>query len=202
MSKRIYHVKANKFTSYGDVDFRGKEHRKHFGVFSGAGLLGTGAPTYPRKYQWSENGVIITQYHIDITGLACKGDAANDVIGLAAGGAAYLDRVVTATHGLIFRAEMWCLEAPGQETATITADIDIGYDTLATLVYDGAADGAAIASGGNWTLGRTIVSEDQGTVMAPNVYLYLTEGDTAATTGVYNAGKFVVRLFGMAAFTE
>jgi hypothetical protein len=37
--------------------------------------------------------------------------------------------------------------------------------------------------------------------MAPNVYLYLTEGDTAATTGVYNAGKFVLRTYGMAAIT-
>ena len=171
-------------------------------TFSGAGLLGTGSPTYPNKWTWTDSGVIINQYHIDITGLACKGDAANDVIGLAAGGAAYLDQVTTATHGLVYRAEMWCLEAPGEGTATITSDIDIGYDALATLVYDGAADGAAIASGGAWTVGRTIVSEDQGTVMAPNVYLYLTEGSTAATTGVYNAGKFVVRTYGMAAFTE
>jgi hypothetical protein len=170
-------------------------------VTAGAGLLGTGSPTYPRHYVWTESGVIVNQYEIDITGLACKGDAANDVIGLAAGGAAYLDRVTTATHGLVYRAEMWCLEAPGEGTATITADIDIGYDTLATLVYDGAADGAALASGGSWTVGRTIVSEDQGTVMAPNVYLYLTEGDNAATTGVYNAGKFVFRTYGMAAIT-
>jgi hypothetical protein len=170
-------------------------------VVSGAGLLGTGSPTYPVHYVWTDSGVIINQYQIDITGLACKGDAANDVIALAAGGAGYLDQVTTATHGLVYRAEMWCLEAPGEGTATITTDIDIGYDTLATLVYDGAADGAAIASGGAWTVGRTIVNEDCGTAFAADNYLYITEGSTAATTGVYNAGKFVVRTYGMVAIT-
>jgi hypothetical protein len=171
-------------------------------VVSGAGLLGTGSPTYPRHYMWTDSGIIVHQYEVDITGLGCKGDAANDVIGLAAGGAAYLDQVTLATHGIIYRAEMTCLEVPGEGTATITADIDLGYDTLATLVYDGAADGAAIAAGAAWTLGKTVVSEDTATGFAANNYLYLTEGDTAATTGVYNAGKFVIRLYGMASLLK
>lgn len=191
-------VKANRIYTRGQgnslVDYRGtKMPTSH-----GAGAIGTSDFGAPRKYQWTENGVIITEYQIDITGLACKGDAANDVIGLAAGGASYIDQVVAATHGVIFRAEMSCLETPGEGTATITDDIDITYDTLATLEYDGAGDGAALASGGSWTAGRTIVTEDCGTGFAANNYLYLGEGDTAATTGVWNAGMFLIRLYGHA----
>lgn len=193
---QFHKVKANRIYMRGNgnaiVDNRGSI----MPASHGAGAIGTAMA--PRKRQWTENGIIITELEVDITGLACKGDAANDVIGLAAGGAAYLDRVVTATHGVIFRAEMSCLEAPGEGTATITTDIDITYDTLATLVYDGAGDGAAIASGGAWTAGRTIVTEDCGTGFAANNYLYLGEGSTAATTGVYNAGMFIVRMYGHA----
>lgn len=175
----------------GLLDVRGEPLSATYG----AGLVGTSDFT-PRTYRWTENGVIITEYQIDITGLKCKGDAANDVIALT--GAGYIDRVVTATHGVIFRAEMSCLEVPGEGTATITTDIDITYDTLATLEYDGAGDGAALASGGNWTAGRTIVTEDCGTGFAANNYLYIGEGSTDATTGVYNAGMFLIRLYGHA----
>lgn len=189
-------IKANRIYTRGKgnavVDHRGSI----MATACGAGAIGT--VFTPRKRQWTENGIIITEHEFDITGLACKGDAANDVIGLAAGGAAYIDRVVTATHGVIFRAEMSCLETPGEGTATITTDIDITYDTLATLVYDGAGDGAAVASGGAWTAGRTIVNEDCATGFAANNYLYIGEGSTAATTGVYNAGMFVFRMYGHA----
>ena len=54
----------------------------------GAGAIGTAFA--PRTYRWSENGHIITEIHVDLTGLACKGDAAKDAIVLAAGGAARL----------------------------------------------------------------------------------------------------------------
>jgi hypothetical protein len=168
-------------------------------VSHGPGVIGT--VFAPRKYQWTENGIIVTQLEVDITGLACRGDSANDVIGLSGGGAAYLDRVVTATHGVIFRAEMYCVETPGEGTATITDDIDITYDTLATLEYDGAGDGAAIASAGSWTAGRTIVNEDCATGFAANNYLYLGEGSTAATTGVFDAGQFIVKMYGHAVLT-
>jgi len=190
---RFNRVKTNRLDVFRNIDVRGSQMPASYG----AGALGT--VFGPKKWQWSENGNIITELHVDITGLACVGTAANDVIGLAAGGAAYLDRVVTATHGLIYRAEMLCLEVPGEGTATIMADIDLSYDTLATLIYDGATDGPAITSGGSWTVGKLVVVEDCGTVFAANNYLYLGEGDAAATTGVYNAGQFIIRLYGHAA---
>lgn len=159
----------------------------------GAGAIGTAVA--PKTYRWTENGHIITEIHVDLTGLACKGDAANDVIGLAAGGAAYIGRYVTATCGVVYRAEVLCLETPGEGTATITTDIDIAGNSSAALAYDGAAGAAELNLGGVAAGGSYIVDAP---ALTANDYLYLVEGDTAATTGVYDAGMLIVRLLGHA----
>ena len=171
------------------IDMRGKQCP----ISHGAGAIGTAFA--PKKYQWEENGSIITEIHVDLTGLAVVGTAANDVIGLAAGGAAYLDQYNVATHGVIYKAEAICLEVPGEGTATITVDIDVAFNASGTLAYDGAA-GAAELNFGGMAAGAIY------TVTAPALttadYMYLVEGDTAATTGVYNGGMLIFRLYGHA----
>jgi hypothetical protein len=193
MGKRISNIKCNTLQVFRSTDLRGKEHGKYFGTFYGAGIIGTGSIGAPMKWQYSMNGDIITEYHVDLTGLACKGDAANDVIGLAAGGAAYLDQYVESTHGIAYRCEAICVEAPGEGTATITADIDIAFNTSAALAYDGAAGTAEVALGTH-VKGGVFVDEALG--LTSTDYMYLVEGDTAATTGVYNAGMLIIRLYG------
>jgi hypothetical protein len=163
----------------------------------GAGVIGTG--TAPTTYRYNAaNGDIVTEIQLDLTGLACKGDAANDVIGLSGGGAAYIGRYVTSTCGVVYRVEVLCLETPGQGTATITTDIDIAGNSSGTLEYDGAA-GAAECNLGGVAAGNSYVVDAPG--LTANDYLYLVEGDTAATTGVYNAGQLIVRLYGHAALS-
>lgn len=188
-------IKTNRLQLRGlgnaSVDMRGSK----MAAAHGAGIVGTSSFGAPRKYQWTESGIIITEHQIDITGLACKGDAANDVIGLAAGGAAYFDQYVVAEHGVLFRAEVICVEAPGEGTATITANIDIAANTSAALAYDGAAGTAEIALGAHVAGG---VFVDEALALTTTDYLYLVEGDTAATTGVYNAGQLIIRLYGHA----
>jgi hypothetical protein len=158
----------------------------------GAGVIGTGVA--PATYRYTQpNGDIVTEIQIDLTGLACKGDAANDVIGLAAGGAAYIGRYVTATCGVVYRVEVLCLETPGEGTATITTDIDIAGNSSAVLAYDGAA-GAAECNLGGLAAGNSYVID--APALTANDYLYLVEGDTAASTGVYDAGQLIVRLYG------
>jgi hypothetical protein len=68
----------------------------------GAGAIGTAA--VPTTYRSVQNGVIVTQIKVDLTGLASVATA-NDVIGLAAGGAAFIGRNVVATNGIIFKTE-------------------------------------------------------------------------------------------------
>src|SRR5680860_70351 len=86
----------------------------------GAGAIGTSSFGAPQTRRWTEDGVIITQIKFDITGFGVLGTAANEVIGLVAGGAAYIGRNVVATNGVVFKAELSCTEVPGQGTATIT----------------------------------------------------------------------------------
>lgn len=162
----------------------------------GAGAIGT---TFaPRTYRFTERGHIITEIHVDLDGLACKGDAANDVIGLAAGGAAYIGRYVTATYGIVYRGEVICLETPTEETATITTDIDIAFNASGALVYDGAA-GAAEMNLGGLAAGNVYVVESMA--LTANDYIYLVEGDAAAATGEYSGGQIILRLYGHALIT-
>lgn len=156
---------------------------------------GAGVLTNVTTYRYTRDGVIVTEIQIDIDGLACKGDAAKDAIGLAAGGAAYIGRYVVATCGVVFRVEMICLEAPGEGTATITADIDLGAEDAAATAYDGAVDDVVINTGG-LAAGKMFVTDVPA--LTANDYLYLVEGDTTASTGVYNAGQIIVKLYGHA----
>jgi hypothetical protein len=159
----------------------------------GAGAIGTAFA--PRTYRWSEHGHVITEIHVDITGLGCKGDAAKDAIGLAAGGDAYIGRYVTATYGIVYKIEMMCVELPGEGTATITADIDLGAEDDSDVAYDGPVDDVVINT-------ASLVAGETATTDVPaltaNDYIYLVEGDTAATTGVYNAGQYIIRFHGHA----
>tara|TARA_R110002110_G_scaffold120994_1_gene296457 strand:- start:525 stop:1451 length:927 start_codon:yes stop_codon:yes gene_type:complete len=162
------------------------------GTTYGAGAIGTGSIGAPQMSRWVENNSIVTQIRVDITGLACQGDAANDVIGLAAGGAAYIYKNVTTEGGIPYKMEISCVEVPGEGTATITTDIDLAWNSSATLAYDGAAGTAEFNTGGFATVGGA----HTGIHAVANDYLYLVEGDDAATTGVYDAGKFIINIYG------
>ena len=182
-------LKTNKLRVYSSIDIRGKQHSASYG----AGALST---TFgPKKWQWDENGDIITEYHIDLTGLGVVGTAANDVIGLVAGGAAYFDQYVIAEHGVIYKAEAICLETP-VGSATITVNIDVAFNTSGALEYDGAA-GAAELNFGGFAVGG-IYSVSVPGALTTTDYMYLVEGDTAATTGVYSGGMLIIRLYGHA----
>ena len=160
----------------------------------GAGAIGTSGFGAPRTYRRVENGVVITTIKFDITGLGCVGTAGNDVIGLAAGGVAYIGRYVTANYGIVFKAVMSCIEAPGEGTATITQDIDIATNASALLEYDGAGGSAKLINGATMVLGQSVVNWVPA--LTANDYLYIVEADTAATTGVYNAGMYILTIYG------
>lgn len=161
----------------------------------GAGAIGTGSIGAPDTYRWTREGVIVTEIQVDITGLGCKGDAQGDAIGLVAGGDAYIGRYVVATNGIVFRIEMICLETPAG-SATSTLDIDLMAEDDSDVAYDGPVDDTVLASAGNWAAGQMKI--DNVPALTANDYLYLGEGDTAATTGVYTAGMFIIRLYGHA----
>tara|TARA_R100000234_G_C4989987_1_gene175059 strand:- start:442 stop:1350 length:909 start_codon:yes stop_codon:yes gene_type:complete len=162
----------------------------------GAGMTST--EHAPRIYQYQERGVIITKCLIDLTGLANKNDE-DDVIGLAAGGAAYFFKNVTSENGVIFKIEMTCLELP-TASSNVGLDVDLRANSSATVEYDGDGSGftSVIAAGADMVLGDTLRSDaDHG---AANDYYYLTTGSTHTGDSTYTAGKLMITFYGHKAY--
>ena len=161
----------------------------------GDGAVGTGGFLNTYRYN-ALNGDIITEIHIDLTGLDSSG-VANDVIGTADPGtdAAYIGRVVTATNGNVYKAEVVCLEVPTGGDA----DILFVQGSAADETFDDTvANTATVADGtGDWTLGQMVSYSTAA--LTPNYYLYMTQGATDDAT--YTAGQFIIRLYGHAALT-
>lgn len=154
----------------------------------GAGAIGTAA--VPTTTRWIESGVIITQIKVDLTGLASVATA-NDVIGLAAGGAAFIGRNVVATNGIVFKTEFSCIETP----AGGDNDVNVVTSSNAALAYDSAGGTTYISNSGDLLAGQTI--QNLVPALTANDYYYLTAGtgDTAAT---YTAGMYILTTYGHA----
>lgn len=155
------------------------------------GSIGTAGG--PFTYRWTDHGVIITQIKFDLTGLASVATA-NDVIGLAAGGAAYIGRNVVATNGVIFKTTLACLETP----AGGDNDVNVVANSSAVLAYDGAGGTTYLSNSGDLLAGQMI--ELLTPALTANHYYYITAGtgDTAAT---YTAGQYVLTTYGHALIT-
>lgn len=133
-----------------------------------------------------ENGVIITETKIDITGMSCAGNTALDAIGVS-GDPCYIGRYVVATDGIVFKIEMICLEA----AAGGDADVDLGLDTSGTIELDGAV-GAKTIDSGSLAAGES-ASTEAPTLTADYYYYLIENGGTAAA---YTAGQFIIRTYG------
>ena len=156
----------------------------------GAGAIGTSSFGAPKTYRWIDKGVIITQIKFDLTGLASVATA-NDVIGLAAGGVAYIGRNVVATNGVIFKVELSCLETP----TTGDNDVNVVANSSAVLAYDGAGGTTYLSNSGDLLVGQTIQNLVPG--LTANDYYYITAG-TGDTAGTYDAGMYVLTTYGHA----
>jgi len=158
----------------------------------GAGMISTEiVPQYTRAKVGRD---IITTVLIDLTGLANKNDV-DDVIGLAAGGAAYFYKNVVAENGIIHKIEMTCLELP-TASSNVGLDVDLVSNSAATRVYDNDGSGytSVIAAGADMVLGDTLQNlADHG---AADDYYYLTTGATHTGDSTYTAGKLMIKFYG------
>ena len=136
------------------------------------------------------NGEIITTLLIDIGAgsIVSSGDA-DDVIGENATANAYITKITTAINGIIYRGEMSCIEVP----TTGDPDINLCADSSGTVAEDAGSMDHVLVNGGTWTLGqKTDLTIPSGGIV--NDWLYLTHGGT--TSGTYDAGKFIIKLYG------
>tara|TARA_R110000868_G_scaffold231386_1_gene484769 strand:+ start:4024 stop:4641 length:618 start_codon:yes stop_codon:yes gene_type:complete len=161
-------------------------------ALAGAGIEGT-AETYITQVERFKSdtttnvNLVKTTLMIDLTGLASSG--ANDIIGQAGTGVAYIGRVTTANTGVVFGVTMECFETP----AGGDPDIDLYSATEATGVEDSAIGDLTetqIINGGDASVGTRTAG---GTIVADQ-YLYLVSGD--ATDAVYTAGRLVITILG------
>tara|TARA_Y100000356_G_scaffold130351_1_gene132521 strand:- start:121 stop:846 length:726 start_codon:yes stop_codon:yes gene_type:complete len=142
------------------------------------------------------NGETITTILVDLEGMKSKNDD-NDIIGIAGTDSASLMRWETARHGVCYKIEMACIEAPTGGTE----DIDLLSNSSPSATYDTDGSGftALLTAGGDWSLGKRLGTDGSNgvqTQLANNDYLYLAAGD-ANTDGVYTAGKYIIKLYGV-----
>jgi hypothetical protein len=159
----------------------------------GAGAIATSFAPITRRY--TENGVIITKIHFDLTGLKAKGGTANDVIGVGTV-PAFIGRNVVALNGIIYRAELACIEVPAAASGTLTTDIDIATNSAGTIDYDEAGGTAKLFNTAAMVAGEQVVNIIPA--LTANHYFYLVEADTTASDCVFSAGQFVMTLYGHA----
>ena len=157
----------------------------------GAGAIGTGVA--PKAFRSTDpiSGLIITEVHIDLAGLRAKGSDAGDAIGKT--GDAYIYRNVVADNGIIFKHEIICTELPAAGTNTITTDINVAWNA-APKEYDEAVGTTSEINTGGLVAGQIV--EDNTAAIAANHYAHLTEGDTSAANGIFNAGQLIYRMYG------
>ena len=165
----------------------------------GAGAIGTEVAPTTKIMSFGEE--IITEIKLDLTGLFAKGGNQGDAIGLAAGGDAYLCQLKDATHGVIVKTELICLEVPTQTGNTITQDFDLITDVDSDVAADGAVGNVSLlASGGAITAVGTQKESIAGHASTNNHYLYFCEGSTDAEDCTFTGGKFIIRLTGVKTF--
>lgn len=161
----------------------------------GPGAIGTAFA--PRTYRWNApNGDIITEIHVDLTGLKGAGNTARDVLGLDSG-ASYIGKYVVGTYGVVYRVEMTCLEVPvGCGTLT---DLDLEAEASAALILDGICSDEVVIAGADMAAGAQ-VTNDAPSLTADRSF-YLTEGDTSGDGTVFTAGQYIIRFYGHAVLT-
>jgi len=159
----------------------------------GAGAIGTGEAPIAFRQTDAINGLIITEVQIDLTGLKAKGGNANDAIGKGTV-PAFIYKNEVAKNGIIFKHEVLCTEVPASTSGTITTDINVAWASAATIDFDEAVGTGAFIDTGGLVAGQVV--QDLTAAITANHYAYITEGDTAASTGTYTSGQLIYRMYG------
>ena len=149
------------------------------------------------------NGIIETVILVDFSGLTTQ---ATNLRIIGDGTNSYLTKITHEKNGYIYRAEVGCIETPAGG-ATVCTDIDLVADTTARASgYDlgsNSSDLIVVNAGGSWAIGKwepSNVAPAGGASLTDGLdehFLMLASGaDTGGASGVYNAGKFVIKLYG------
>ena len=179
------------------------EHNSATGTAVGGGFNGAEDGGVESIYVSQVNGEIVTTILVNIDDLVDSGTV-KDIIGENGVGAAYLTQITTAVNGIVYKAEMACIEDPAGSNCATDIDLVANTNSLAEdAEYDsGGGDATALIPGtAAWESG-TWRQSASGTDMIDlvNAYLYLANGTGANSGGTYTAGKFIIKLYGADVF--
>ena len=164
----------------------------------GAGAISTEVTP---QYHIEVNGRnVLTRIYVDLTGLKAENDD-GDVVGLAAGGAAYIGKYVQTETGVINKVIIYSQEFPTVGSGTIIDDLEIRGDSSAARVegYDLSSGNLAVSAGASMAEGKSFIN--RAIALAANDYLYITAGEAPGGSGsTYTAGKIVVELHGVLSY--
>jgi hypothetical protein len=157
------------------------------------GAVGTGVANAAYRSTDPITGLIITEVHIDLTGLTQKGGDVGDVIGVGTT-PAFIYQNVVADNGIIFKHELICTEMPAAGAGSISTHINLAWNSAGTIDYDEAGGTSSQIDPGHLITGQSKTVSPFG--ISANHYAYLTEGDTSASDGTFNAGQLIYRMYG------
>ena len=163
-------------------------------VSAGTGIT-TGTGTVYKSSVVKIGGIFETNIYIDLTGLSSN--APGDIIGKDGTANSHIGQITTAVNGTIVGGYMQCLETP----TTGEPDIDLFYADEATGTEDAAVSGlsnlvSVLASAADWTIAANVNMRPLSAIVAADKYLYLVGGG-GTTDGVYDAGKYLIKLYGV-----
>jgi hypothetical protein len=151
---------------------------------TGIGMDAAGVTMYVSKI----NGEIVTTILLDLRGGIRSEGNINSVIGENGEASAYITQITTAVNGVVYKGEISCIEVPTTGTSDIDLAVKDAAMTQGTAGYD-----HALVNAGAWTLGKLVeFTLPTGGIVGD--FLYLAEG--TASAGTYDAGKFVIKLYG------
>ena len=191
------HVTGIAITAVAEGSIAGVSGGTTLSTSYGTGIVstGTGAPGAPQYSRKRIGDIIVTTVKVDLTGLKAKGGDAGDAIGVGTT-PAYFYKNVVAENGVIFKQTLACLETATQSSGTVTDDINVAWNSAATIDYDEAAGTGSEINAGAMAAGAVI--EDTTAAITADHYAYLTEGSTEASDCVFAGGCYMLTLYGAA----
>tara|TARA_R100000008_G_C3573857_1_gene163935 strand:- start:746 stop:1723 length:978 start_codon:yes stop_codon:yes gene_type:complete len=174
-------------------------------------VRGAGMDAVQSVYRHIFNGVITTVIHVDLgegTNISAKGTKW-DAIGNSSGGDAYVAQLDAAGFGYVHRIDVTCVEAPTASSGSVQAAIGVVLHDQA-VAYDGATKTgnyitalnptSGMGSGTDWALGMSRSSKYDNMDASASYYMYLVNTESSAADCTYNAGKFVITVYGTKGF--
>lgn len=189
---RVNELRANRVITTEVTDHKDnvlvKSRASQAPLAPGAGFKGTGTVYKSSVEQIGD--LFKTKIYIDLTGTK---SSTTDLDIIGSDGVSHIGQILDSVNGSIVGGTMTCLELP----TTGADDIDLYAADEGTGEFDAGVatltETALVTAAAAWAIGTV---KPLAALPTDAQYLYLTGGE-AGTVGTYDAGKFLIELWGV-----